>query len=112
MQIVQRAKFFFTRSARGRRPWRGKRTGGGSKNVVQQVAPTVIGDSTAGAGWHRDAVLRLTVKPQGTSTACLLSTGRAEKRSWGGRKSLLGAARAFEHMVEQVAPPEKERVFE
>ena len=112
MQIVQRAKFFFTRSARGRRPWRGKRTGGGSKNVVQQVAPTVIGDSTAGAGWHRDAVLRLTVKPQGTGTACLLSAGRAEKRSWGGRKSLLGAARAFEHMVEQVAPPEKERVFE
>ena len=107
MQIVQCPKFFITCSALGWRPWCGKRTGRGSKNVVQQIAPTVVGDSTARASWHRAAVLRLTVKPQGTGTDGFLSTGRAEKRSWGSSKSLLGAA-SFEHMVEQVAPPEEE----
>jgi len=104
MQIVQCPKFFITCSALGWRPWCGKRTGRRSKNVVQQVAPTVVGDSTARAGWHRAAVLCLTVKPKGTGTDGFLSTSRAEKRSWGGRKSLLSAA-SFEHMVEQVAPP-------
>jgi len=104
MQIVQCPKFLITCSALGWRPWCGKRTGRGSKNVVQQIAPTVVGDSTARASWHCAAVLRLTVKPQGTGTDGFLSTGRAEKRSWGSSKSLLGAA-SFEHMVEQVAPP-------
>lgn len=104
MQIVQGPKFFITASALGLRPWCGKRTGRRSKNVVQQIAPTVVGDSTAWAGWHHTAVLRLTVKPKGTGTDGFLSTRRAEKRSWGGRKSLLGAAN-FEHMVEEVAPP-------
>ena len=107
MQIVQCPKFLITCSALGWRPWCGKRTGRGSKNMVQQIAPTVVGDSTAWAGWHRFAVLRLTVKPKGTGTDGFLSTRRAEKRSWGGRKSLLGAAN-FEHMVEEVAPPEVE----
>jgi len=104
MQIVQCPKFLITCSALGWRPWCGKRTSRGSKNVVQQIAPTVVGDSTARASWHCAAVLRLTVKPQGTGTDGFLSTGRAEKRSWGSSKSLLGAA-SFEHMVEQVAPP-------
>jgi len=104
MQIVQCPKFLITCSALGWRPWCGKRTGRGSKNVVQQIAPTVVGDSTARASWHCAAVLSLTVKPQGTGTDGFLSTGRAEKRSWGSSKSLLGAA-SFEHMVEQVAPP-------
>jgi len=105
MQLVQRPKFSSTGSAHGWRPWSSKRTSRGSKNVVEQVAPTVVGYSTTRASWHHAAVLRLTVKPQSTGTDGLLSASRAEKRSWQGWKSLLGAACAFEHMVEQVSPP-------
>ena len=74
--------------------------------MVHQVAPTVVGDSTARASWLRTAVLRLAVKSQGTGADGLLSASRAEKRSWQDLlKSLLGAACPFEHMVEQVSPP-------
>lgn len=73
--------------------------------MVQQVSPAVVGDSTSRAGWGCGAMLRLTVKPQGTGTDSLLSTGRAEIGSRWGRKSLLSATCAFEHMIEEVAPP-------
>ena len=75
--------------------------------MVQQVSPAVVGDSTSRAGWGCGAMLRLTVKPQGTGTDSLLSTGRAEIGSRWGRKSLLSATCAFEHMIEEVAPPER-----